>query len=117
MSRTYRRSMLQLDCGCSSPIRLHWSWKKGKITKSIEPTLRWANSRGVPPDRECECEIRYDYYSKRNWKRDRKNWWKPGTEFKEVSKRSFKAKVRHEMDNRRYDCMPVLKKTDVWDYN
>ncbi len=117
MSKTYRRSMLQLDCNCGAPIEPKWSWNKGKINESVNEELRRANSNGVPPDRTCECEVKYDYYSKRNWKRDRKNWWKPGKSLKDVSRKLFKARVRHAMVQKKYDCMPVSKKTDVWDYN
>ena len=104
MSKTYRRTMLQIDCGCGASV-------------DTQHAISRANRWGVPPDRTCWCEVRYDYYSKRNWKRDRENWWKPNKSFKEVSKKAFRAKVKQAMVQRKYNCMPVLKKTDVWDWN
>ena len=66
MSRTYRRTMLELDCNCGAPIEHRITWGKNGYHESIAAELRWANSRGVPPERVCECGVKYDYYSKRN---------------------------------------------------
>ena len=117
MSKTYRRSMLRLDCNCGAPIYAKLSWNKNGMVESIQASLEWANSRGVPVERTCECEWVYDHYTKRNTKRDRKNPWKPGKVLKHISKRHFRAKVKHCMEQEKYECMPVIKKTDVWDYN
>lgn len=118
MSRTYRRTMMQIDCNCGAPVesRFGWNQKRGCFD-NLDKELQWSNSRGVPPQRTCECGVRYDYYSKRNWKRDRKNWYKPDKGYKEISRKHFRAKVRHEMNNHRYDTMPKLLNTDVWDWN
>ena len=118
MSRTYRRSMLQLDCNCGAPIesRVTWNNRKGLI-ESIEPEIRWSKSRGVPPNRTCDCKDKYDFYSKRNWKRDRKNWWKSDSSFKKVMKKHRKAKERHFMNNGNYDNIPIFRRENDRDWN
>ncbi len=118
MSKTYRRSMLQLDCNCGAPIEPGFGWNTRRgVFENFDKTMQWANSRGVPPERTCECEVKYDYYSRRNLKRDRKNPWRPDKGFKDVSRKIFKAKARHAMVQEKYDCMPVSKNTDIWDWN
>lgn len=117
MSRTYRASFLELDCGCGAPAEPKWSWNKGKTTESVIEAINAARRKGVPYDRTCNCGYRWDYYSKRNLKRDHKNYNKLDKKYKQVSKKHFRAKVSHEMNNHRYDTMPRLLKTDVWDWN
>lgn len=117
MSRTYRRTMLELDCNCGAPIEPRWSWNKGKIQESIQRELRWANSRGVPPERVCECGVKYDYYSKRNWKRDRKNYFKSSSTFKQITKKRRKAKERSAMAKKDYEDVPCFRNSNDYDWN
>ena len=117
MSRTYRRTMLELDCNCGALIEPHFSWNKGKLTESVERAVKRANSWGLPPNRTCECETRYDYYSKRNWKRDRKNWFKSSSTFKKITKKSRKAKERSAMAKKYYEDVPRFRNSNDYDWN
>lgn len=118
MSRTYRRSMLELDCNCGAPIFSLVSWNnRNGLIESLESVLRWSKSRGVSPWRTCNCETKTDYYSKRNWKRDRKNPWKSASSFKKVQKKHRKAKERHFMNNGNYDNVPIFRKENDRDWN
>ena len=118
MSRTYRRRCLRLDCNCGAPVepRLTWNNKNG-MCESVQEEINRSRSRGEAVDRTCECEPKYDYYSKRNYKRDRKHWDKPDKPYKQVSKQAFRARVKHCMDQLLYECMPVFMHTDQWDWN
>lgn len=117
MSRTYRSRCLRLDCNCGAPVepRLTWNNKNG-LCESVGEEVRRSRSRGVAVERTCECEWKFDY-SKRNYKRDRKHWDKPDKPYKQVSKKAFRAKVRHCMDQQKYEGMPKLRHTDIWDWN
>jgi len=122
MSRTYRRDAVRLDCNCGAPIGWHlrWFWEFG--TQPIEEAQREeqrARSRGVVPDRVCNCwtNRHYDYYSKRNFKRDRKDWQKSSSDFKKVMQRRRRAKERNAMVHEDYDNIPIFHNENDWNWN
>ena len=118
MSRTYRRCMLQLDCNCGAPVEESFCYNsKRGIFYSSDKNLRWSRSRQVPPDKTCECGVKYDYYSKRNWKRDRKNTWKPPKWYKVMKKRERKAKEKDALRSHQYDSIPHFRKSDLRDWD
>lgn len=118
MSRTYRRAMLPLDCNCGAPIGPSWAWRLGWDVSAdeIEREIRWSRSRGVPPNRICNCSTQYDYYSRMNLKRDRKDWYKPDKVYKTVKKRLRRAKERSAMARGDYDNIPLFRKSDKRDW-
>ena len=111
MSRTYRsRDHVQRECNCGAPI---YSFHR----RSDHEEIVLCQRKGVIPWRDCHCNTWYHDNHKRNFKRDRKDRDKPDKKYKTVSKRLRRAKVRNAMAQKRYDCMPVFKKTDVWNWN
>ncbi|MCD6435263.1 MAG: hypothetical protein J7L15_02575 [Clostridiales bacterium] len=119
MSRTYRRAFLQLDCNCGAPIEgpltvgkngeLHWN--------NIAVELQRSKSRGVPPQRTCQCGMQCDYYSKRNLKRDYKCWGKAPKWYKVMKARERKAKERDAMRHRQYDSIPHFRMSNQRDWD
>jgi hypothetical protein len=135
MSRTYRRSQVQLDCNCGAPIITeevvallsgetkklglrtfyingicHWYWNSSANRNNM-----WFRS-GYAPERACNCGVKYDFWTKRNFKRDRKPWFKPNKAAKMIRIRSNKAKEKSKMAQKRYDDIPFFKMTDRRDW-
>ena len=118
MSRTYRRSFLQLDCNCGAPIRGAVTCNKGEIHwNNVSKTLQRARSSGNPPERVCECGEKWDYYSKRNLKRDHKPWGKPPKWYKTMKKRERRAKERNSILRNKFDLIPFFRKSDRRDWD
>jgi len=104
MSRTYRTIMKQVDCNCGAPI---WNWGSHNENYFIR--------KDTAPYRECQHHF-YDYYSRHNWKRDRKPWNKPDKSYKVIKKKNRKAKERAAMQKKKYDNIPFFRKEDKWDW-
>jgi hypothetical protein len=138
MSRTYRRAQLELDCKCGAPVLTEevvallseMSKQSNRYycrTFYIDGVLHfwhgfhYYNHRsvrlGLPPERACNCGARYDYYAKRNLRRDTKSWSKPPKWFKVKMKRKRRAKVRNAMVHERYDDIPFFKNGDMWEWS
>lgn len=58
---------------------------------------------------------RKDYY-KSSWVKDNKPWYKPNKEFKQIKKRSRKAKEKQAL-RVGAEIIPEFPKTDVWEWN
>ena len=111
MSRTYRRrDHIKRDCNCGASI---FSFSGRSDHEEIIHSQR----KGTIPLRDCRCDTWFPDYTKRNFKRDRKNWNKPDKDYKKVTKKIRKAKEREAMAQKKYDCMPRFRKSDVWDWN
>lgn len=96
MSRTYRRDFIELD-------------------DNNRPFPYKMDRRSI--GRPYHHDFKVDYYSKRNRKYDKKHWYKPDKDYKKVTKKIRKAKERAAMHKKRYDNIPIFKKSDVWDWN
>jgi len=136
MSRTYRRSQVKLDCNCGAPILteevvalLSGEEKKpGSRIFYIDGVIHyWWNSSanqnaryfryGLPPDRACNCGVRYDNYTKRNYKRDRKPWYKAPKWFRKIKTRETRAKINSKMAQGRYDDIPIFRNGIIRDWS
>lgn len=120
MSRTYRRDAVQLDCSCGAPVGWHYGyWYYGEISGNAEKELKSAASKGRPPDRVCHCwtNRQYDFYSKRNYKRDHKPWGKSTGWFKKDAQRRRRSKERAAMAHGDYDNIPKFKKENDWNWS
>ena len=88
MSRTYRTNVISLDI----------NHKPFSPRKKID---WWEHSH-------------YDYYSKRNQRYDFKNG--PTKEFKRLTKRINRAKVRSAMAQKKYDDIPFFKNDNIYNW-
>jgi len=106
MSRTYRRAEIELPCNCGSVCRERWIsyWK----------TPEWYIEHGINPDKVCHCGIKYDYFSRRNLKRDKKPWYKSPKYWKQMFQRKRRARVRKAMALGQYELIPVFKRENDW---
>ena len=95
MSRTFRRDIVQLDCN-DMPYPYGTNWYDLDIPLYHTP--------------------HYDYFSKRNSRRDRKLWSKSPKWFKKMKGRGRKAKIRQAMAHRRYDNIPHFRRTNDWEW-
>lgn len=122
MSRTYRRDAVQLDCNCGAPVGSHWRffWRPGSITpnREIDIELRRSRSRGLPPDRACHCwtNRQYDFYSKRNYKRDHKSWRKCSKIWKKIYQKKRRARIRAAMSHKDYENIPKFRNENDWNW-
>jgi len=122
MSRTYRAAKLPMDCNCGAAIG--WTWRN--IQPTPEETIREINKarrKGIVPDRCCRCRydnLKHDYWSKRNHKRDNKPKENSGRTYKKVSNRCRRAKVKDAIRNNKFDNIPIFKRSNDlhrnWDY-
>jgi len=72
----------------------------------------WMDEVGLD-DRDCHI---WDIYRKRIG-RDGKPGFKPTKLFKQIKRRSERAKVRSAMKQGKWDNLPVFHNSDVWDWN
>ena len=94
MSRTYRRSKIDLDDNHKPyPGRSN----------------RYSNG-------ECHYGHTYpvDYYSKNNQKYDNKPWYKAPHDYKKLMNRIRRAREQQAMKNKNYDNVPIFKKENDW---
>lgn len=122
MSRTYRRGMVPLDCSCGAPVGWHWRWLVwGEFPSPADQAKEIAKAQreGEPPDRCCYCwtNQKYDFYTKRNRKRDRKPWGKSPKWYKQMREQARRAKVREAMANYRYDNIPRFRHDNDWNWS
>ena len=111
MSRTYRkRTHVERECNCGSPI---WT----PFGRSEEDEIAICRRRGTLPWRQCHCDTWFYDCRKRNFKRDRKDPFKPDKLYKVVKKKIRKAKERAAIQKKDYDNIPIFKHTDTWDWN
>ena len=102
MSRTYRRrKYIERDCNCGAPVFVPWGSTEAEV---IERSRR----RGTIPWRECRCNTQYYDNRKRNFKRDRKEWYKPPKWYKQMKERQRRAKVKSAMERKDYDGVPFF---------
>ncbi len=97
MSRTYRRSAVDLDIN-DQPFLYDESW--------------W----DLDGEAFFRHPHRYDYYSKRNKKHDRKPWNKSPGWYKKMKARERRAKVCNAMVTGDYDNIPCFRKTNDWEW-
>ena len=109
MSRTYRRDMVQLKC-CDKKYHrweIGW-WGAYKLIK-----------KDVDPDDICHCTRKYDYFSRRNRKRDKilytKRYRNQSCGLRLVI-RKCRPRIRQEMYRENYDLLPGYKKLNIWDF-
>lgn len=120
MSRTYRAIKLPIDCNCDAVIG--WTWRYRQVTpEETEKEINQARRRGVVPDKSCGCyrhsNRKYDYFSKRNHKRDNKSKEHSNRTMKRIYSRERRAKVKQAMVNGNYENIPIFHKNDdVRDY-
>ena len=116
MSRTYRRSLIKLDCNCGASVSGEW-WEPNSEIETINE-IKKAIREGRSPTRVCQCWTNgaYDYYSKRNLKRDRKSWDKSPKSFKKMKQKIRRAKERNSMARRDYDNIPIFKNENDWNW-
>lgn len=112
--------MIPLDCNCGAKIgpSFYFYWKKELPTeKETEKMINKSKRKGLPPDRICNCctNQHYDYFSKRNFKRDKKAWHKSSSSWKAVMAGNRKAKERHAMEKGDYENIPLFRREN--DYN
>lgn len=109
MSRTYRRSEIEIPCNCGSEYRQsnrgHWY-----------DQISWYLKQGINPEKVCYCGIKYDYFSRRNLKRDRKPYYKCNKVWKQIEERHRRARVQTAMAHNRYDVMPIFRRTNDWNW-
>jgi len=114
MSRTYRAAKLPIACSCDAAIG--WSWRGNPPT--AEETLRETNKarrKGVVPDKSCRCKWRnrkYDYWSKRNHKRDNKPKENSPESYKRMYSRIRRAKVKQTMRSGKYEDIPTFRRNN-----
>ena len=104
--------------------RSHWGWQIwGRIPTSeeVQKEVEFAQSQGVPPQRTCFCNTnrKYDFYTKRNRKRDKSGWrrhWRCSGQDKRIGNRHLRAKQKNALVNGKYDIIPHLRKYDSWMY-
>jgi len=99
MSRTYRRDAVELDWN-------HEPIPHGKI---------WSEEYWNPRNYYHRVS-HYDYYSKRNSKRDIKPWGKSPHWFKNMKERTRRAKVKSAMEKRDYENIPCFRTENDWDW-
>ena len=122
MSRTYRAAMLPIDCNCGAPIGWIWRLEDSPSEEVTEKERSRARRKGVSPHRCCRCwtNRKFDYFSKRNHKRDNKPKENSNRTYKKVYNRSRRAKVRNAMRHEKYDCIPIFRTNNDfrrhWDY-
>ena len=98
MSKTYRRSAIDLDMNDQSyPYNKSW-WDE-------EPEFRFASRTG-----------RMDYYSRRNKKHDSKPFGKSPGWYKKMKARARRAKVCNAMAIADYDNIPHFRNTNDWEW-
>ncbi len=122
MSRTYRRrDHIERDCDCGAPIepKVSWTYKNESFVmhESVQEEINSAKRHGVPPERTCDCDTWFPDYTKRNCKRDRKNWNKSDSSFKKVMKKARRAKERAAMGKGDYENIPIFHKENDWLWN
>lgn len=104
MSRTYRRGMKRIDCGCGAPIYQGRKYNENYYIRKDEA-----------PYRECHHHF-YDYYSRHNVKRDVKNWFKQNRIWKIIMKRERRAKERDALVQAHktglYENIPIFRQED-----
>ena len=95
MSKTFRRDALLLDEN-NHPF----STKKAE-KDYIYKDRRW-----------WERVYSFDYYSKRNKKRDTKSYFKPNRSYKTMMKKARRAKEREVLQRKDYENIPLFRKED-----
>lgn len=96
MSRTFRRDALLLDNN-------HHPFSSKKEEKDyIYNDYKWW----------WGIQWFYDYYSKRNKKRDTKSYLKPDKSYKTMMKKARRAKEREAMQRKDYENIPLFRKED-----
>ena len=105
MSRTYRRNQVELDCNCGEPV-----WRG-------EDRENYYIRQGIAPWRGCRCTKKVDYFSKRNFKRDRKPYWKTPKVYKVIMNRKRRAVVRDHMVHEKYEIIPKFRRENDWIWN
>lgn len=124
MSRTYRRDAVPLDCNCGAPTGSHLRWQIwGRIPppEEVQKELEYAHRQGVPPKRACFCNTnqKYNFYTKRNRKRDKSGWirrWHSSGEDRRIGSRHLRAKQKDALVNGKYDIIPHFRPYDNWMY-
>ena len=126
MSRTYRRKAVPLDCNCGAPIGPNWKWRiwgHTPTSQEIHLEIKISQSKGIPPRRCCYCSTnqKYDYYTTRNYKRDKKEYslggrLKAPSYFKKIRQKIRRAKVNDAMRNKKYEQIPYFRKENDWLY-
>jgi len=122
MSRTYRAAKLPIDCSCDAVYG--WAWRGDQPTQEqTDREINKARRKGVVPEKCCGCRWssrKYDYYSKRNHKRDNKPREHSSRKDKKVYSRSRRAKVKQAMRNGSYENIPTFRTCNDarrhWDY-
>ena len=123
MSRTYRAAKLPIDCNCGAPYGYRWMFSMFYPT---EEESMWqynhARRKGIDPERFCNCRTnrKFDYWSKRNHKRDNKPKENSDRSYKKVYNRSRRAKINNAVRHEKYDCLPIFRTNNDarrhWDY-
>lgn len=116
MSRTYRAAKLPIDCSCDAVIG--WSWRGEQPTQEqTDKEINKARRNGVVPEKCCGCRWssrKYDYYSKKNHKRDNKPIEHSSRKDKKIYSRSRRAKVKNAMKYGDYENIPRFPRSDNW---
>lgn len=122
MSRTYRRAKLPIDCNCGAKVGFTWGYRY-PTPQETEKEINESRRKGVAPTHCCRCRHsnrKYDYYSKRNHKRDNKPKENSDRTYKKIYNRSRRAKVSSAMSHGKYDCLPLFKRSNDlmrnWNY-
>lgn len=118
MSRTYRTQMMDIDCGCDADIESHYN-------KTFEESITFYKRRGIIPWKECDCSgTKIDYFTRHNYKRDRKPWYSPAKWYKVQTQRINRAKIEDAMKRAKktlgydgYENLPRFRNTNRWDWN
>lgn len=118
MSRTYRTQMMDIDCGCGAEVRTSYR-------RNLEDSIRWYERRGIIPWKDCDCSgTKIDYFTRYNYKRDRKPWYSPTKDYKVTMQRVRRAKTKDAMVRAKktsnydgYESIPRVKNTNRWDWN
>ena len=89
------------------------------VGAEVHKEIRTAKSQGVLPQRTCFCSTnqKYDFYTKRNRKRDKSGWvrwWEHSKKDKRIGNRHLRAKQKDALVNEKYDIIPHLCKDDDW---
>ena len=96
MSKTYRRDEIFLD-------------------SNHRPFRSWDHYFEIP--RQERRQLKVDYYSKKNNKRDKKPWLKCSSDFKKMLKKRRRAQVRDAMSRKDYDNIPFFRTENDWNYH
>ena len=105
MSRTYRRAQVEIDCNCGAEYCRRPYWDRD---------TNWYIRHALVPPKACSCGMKYDYYSKRNYHRDRKPWNKSPKFWKQICERNRRAQVRTFMVHEKYDIIPIFRRENDW---